>query len=93
MNLKLGEITNADVQDYLASLVDFGYSYSTIKKQLEIIFAPIRNAYEQRMIPFNPCLPVKLPHKANVKKQQKGNRGIHTGRASCAISGVYQSQS
>lgn len=61
-------ITTRDFQLYVGELVNEGYSLSTIKKQMRIVSAPMRYAYEQRIIPFNPCASVKTPAKSNVHK-------------------------
>lgn len=66
-DLPIGEISPDDFRDYICELVDAGYSMSTIKKQMQIISAPLRYAYEQRIIPFNPCLGAKAPSKSRIK--------------------------
>ncbi|MDO4357274.1 MAG: tyrosine-type recombinase/integrase [Clostridia bacterium] len=66
-NLPIEEITSDDFRDYIQELLDAGYSKSTIKKQMEIVSAPLRFAYEQRLISFNPCSGAKTPSKARIK--------------------------
>lgn len=70
-DIPLTELTTEDFREYVNALVEDGYSLTTVKKQMRIVSAPVRYAYEQRQIPFNPCAAVKVPSKVHIKKEAK----------------------
>lgn len=67
----IGEITAFDIQKYVNELTDRGYALSTIKKQMRIVTAPLRQAAAMHFIQADPSVGVKLPAQQNVKKQKK----------------------
>lgn len=68
---KLCEISFFDVQRYVNQLVEKGYSLSGIKKQVLIVTAPLRQAAAMQIIHADPCVGVKMPVEAKVKKKTK----------------------
>lgn len=62
----VGDITSKDFSIYIQDLMNNKLRLTTIKKQMQIISAPMRYAYLQRIIPFNPCEGVKPPSESNV---------------------------
>ena len=70
-SVPIGELTTPDFQNYVADLIEENYSLSTIKKQMLLVSASMRYAYEQRIIHFNPCTSIKTPSKSRVKKETK----------------------
>ena len=70
-SVRLCDLTTRDFQDYVAELIDNAYSLSTIKKQMLLVSAAVRFAYEQRLIDFDPCASVKTPSKSRIKVDTK----------------------
>lgn len=68
---RLCDLSTLDFQNYVKELINEEYSLSTIKKQMLLISAAVRFAYEERIIDFNPCASVKTPAKTHVKKDTK----------------------
>lgn len=68
---KLGEISFFDIQRYINSLVDAGYSLSGVKKQALIVTAPLRQAAAMQIIHADPCVGVKMPNETKLKKKTK----------------------
>lgn len=68
---KVCEITYFDIQRYINDLVEFGYSLNNIKKQVLIVTAPLRQAAAMRIIPADPCVGIRMPAEAKVKKKTK----------------------
>lgn len=67
----IGDIDFFDIQDYVNELVVNGYSMSTVKKQFEIVTAPLKKAAAIRLIPADPSVGAELPVEENLKKQSK----------------------
>ncbi len=59
--LQIINIAPRDVQQHINMLTDKGYSYSTIKKVYNAIYASLKYAFEQDYIRKNPCIGIKLP--------------------------------
>ena len=57
----IGEINFFDLQKYLNDIVQKGYSMSNVKKQLEIVTAPLKKAAAIRIIQTDPCVGIELP--------------------------------
>lgn len=68
---KVCDITPLDIQFYINQITKEGYSFSTIKKQLELIRASLRKAVSLKIIPDNPATDVKMPSGKMVKKTKK----------------------
>lgn len=62
------EITPLDIQWYINQITHDGYSFSTIKKQLELIRAALRKAVSLKIIQDNPANDIKMPNPKTVKK-------------------------
>lgn len=68
---KICEISFFDVQKYINTLVDDGYSLSNIKKQVLIVTAPLRQAAAMRIINADPSVGICMPSEAKVKKKSR----------------------
>lgn len=68
---KLADINFFDLQHYVNSLVDAGYSLSGIKKQVLIVTAPLRQAAAMQIIHADPCVGIQMPTEAKTKKKTK----------------------
>jgi len=64
-------ITPLDIQFYINQITDEGYSFSTIKKQLELIRASLRKAVSLKLIPENPANEIGMPSQKTVKKPKE----------------------
>jgi len=62
------DVSALDVQFYINQIAKEGYSFSTIKKQLELLRASLRKAVSLKIIPSNPADEVGLPNKNMIKK-------------------------
>jgi len=71
--MKIGDISFFDIQAYVNELTANGYSMTTIKKQLRIVTAPLKQAAALRIIFSDPSVGVKLPVPERVLK---GDRNI-----------------
>lgn len=69
--MKIGDIGFFDIQKYINSLVDAGYSMSGIKKQVLIVTAPLRQAAAMQVIAADPCVGVRMPVETKVKKKNR----------------------
>lgn len=67
----IGEITFFDIQRYINELTDNGYGLSTIKKQMRIVTAPLRQAAALRIIFSDPTVGVRLPSPERVQKENR----------------------
>lgn len=67
----IGDINLFTLQRYVNELVGAGYSISTIRKQTEIVTAPLKTAASMHIIPTDPTFGVKMPSKTAVKKDTK----------------------
>ena len=65
---KIDKLTSADIQSYINSRADNGYSYSTIKKDYHAINAALRLAVERDYLYKNPCNSVSLPKQIKREK-------------------------
>ena len=65
---KIDKLTSADIQSYINSRADNGYSYSTIKKDYNAINATLRFAVERDYLYKNPCNSVSLPKQIKREK-------------------------
>lgn len=68
---RICDITFFDIQRYINALVDVGYSLNNIKKQVLIVTAPLRQAAAMRVISADPCVGIRMPSEAKVKKKTK----------------------
>lgn len=68
---KICDISFFDVQKYINSLVEDGYSLSNIKKQVLIVTAPLKQAAAMRVIGADPSIGIRLPIEAKVQKKTK----------------------
>lgn len=65
------DITAVDIQHYVNELNSHGYAINTIKKQLRIVTAPLRQAAAMHDIPSDPSIGVRLPKEDKLKKQTR----------------------
>ena len=65
------EVTPLDIQFYINQITQEGYSFSTIKKQLELIRAALRKAVSLKIIPDNPASGIDMPSQKIVKKPRE----------------------
>lgn len=70
-NEKLTDVTPLDIQFYINQITEDGYSFSTIKKQLELIRASLRKAVSLKLISDNPAEEIGMPSKEVVKKPKE----------------------
>ena len=68
---KIGEINFFDLQHYINDLTEAGYGISTIKKELQIVTAPLRQAAAIRIIQADPSIGIRLPVQTKVHKKNK----------------------
>ena len=68
---KITELSALDIQFYINQIAKDGYSFSTIKKQLELLRAALRKAVKLKLIPENPAEEIGMPSKKTVKKQKE----------------------
>lgn len=68
---KICEISFFDIQRYINTLVDDGYSLSNIKKQVLIVTAPLKQAAAMRIIGADPSVGVRMPSEAKVQKKAR----------------------
>ena len=64
----IGEITSFDVQRYVHQLTERGYGLTTIKKQMRIVTAPLKQAAAMHFIQADPSVCIQLPKQESVKK-------------------------
>ena len=67
----IGEITCIDIQQYVNDLTKQGYGLSTIKKQMRIVTAPLKQASALHIIPADPGIGIRLPSRYNVTKPER----------------------
>ena len=67
----IGEITYIDIQQYVNDLTKRGYGLSTIKKQMRIVTAPLKQASALHIIPADPGIGIRLPSRYNVTKPER----------------------
>ena len=68
---KICDISFFDIQNYINTLVDAGYSMSSIKKQTLIVTAPLKQAAAMRIIKADPCVGIQMPSEANIQKKAR----------------------
>lgn len=71
--MQIKDITAIHIQAYVNELARKGYGLSTIKKQMQIVTAPLRQAAAMHLIPADPSAGVRLP---NDNKLQRHTRVI-----------------
>ena len=69
-NMPIDEITSADIQQYVNELAGKGYGLSTIKKQMRIVTAPLKQAAALHQIPANPAVGIRLPARCHIRKAE-----------------------
>ena len=70
-SMPIGEITFIDIQRYVNDLTKRGYGLSTIKKQMRIVTAPLKQASALHIIPADPGIGIRLPSRYNVSKPER----------------------
>lgn len=70
-SMPIGEITAKHIQLYVNELANSGYGLSTIKKQMRIVTAPLKQAAALHLIPANPAVGIHLPARCNVQKAER----------------------
>ena len=65
------DLTPLDIQFYINQITKEGYSFSTIKKQLELLRASLRKAVSLKIIPDNPAQEVDMPSQKMIKKPRE----------------------
>ena len=69
--MPIGEITSVHIQQYVNELAGKGYGLSTIKKQMRIVTAPLKQASALHIIPADPGIGIRLPSRYNVSKPER----------------------
>ena len=70
-SMPIGDITCVDIHHYVNDLTKRGYGLSTIKKQMRIVTAPLKQASALHIIPADPGVGIRLPSRYNVAKPEK----------------------
>lgn len=70
-NERIVDLTALDVQSYINQIAEEGYSFSTIKKQLELLRASLRKAVRLKLIQDNPTEDIGMPNRKTIKKQKE----------------------
>lgn len=65
------DVTPLDIQFYINQITKEGYSFSTIKKQLELLRASLRKAVKLKLIPDNPAMEIGMPNSKLIKKPKE----------------------
>lgn len=73
-SMRISDITAFDIQRYVNELTDYGYGLTTIKKQLRIVTAPLKQAAAMHFIPADPSVGVRMPSQDKVKKPKRITR-------------------
>lgn len=68
---KVSDVTALDIQFYINQITQEGYSFSTIKKQLELLRAALRKAVSLKIIPDNPAEEIGMPSSKMIKKPRE----------------------
>ena len=69
--MPIGEITCIDIQRYVNELIKRGYGLSTIKKQMRIVTAPLKQASALHIISADPGIGIRLPSRYNVANPER----------------------
>lgn len=67
-SMPIDAITAVDIQRYVNDLAKRGYGLSTIKKQMRIVTAPLKQAAALHLIPANPAVGIRLPARSNIRQ-------------------------
>lgn len=70
-DMAICDITPIHIQRYVNELANSGYRLSTIKKQLRIITAPLKQAAALHIISADPAVGIRLPARCNLPKADK----------------------
>ena len=70
-SMPIGEITSVHIQKYVNELAEYGYGLSTIKKQVRIVTAPLKQAAALHQIPADPAVGIQLPSRSSVQKAER----------------------
>lgn len=70
-NMSIAEITIRDIKAYLDEIVDRGFALTTVKKQLQIVTAPLKFAATNRWILTDPSAGLRIPATTAIKKPRK----------------------
>ena len=70
-SMPINEITSIHIQKYVNELAGSGYGLSTIKKQMRIVTAPLKQAAALHQIPANPAVEIRLPVRSNLQKEER----------------------
>lgn len=70
-SMPIGKISLFNVQNYINEIVRDGYSMSSVKKMIQIVTAPLKQAAAMRIIPCDPSVGISLPIQENIKKPTK----------------------
>lgn len=68
--MPIGEITSIHIQQYVNELAGKGYGLSTIKKQMQIVTAPLKQASALHIIPADPGIGIRLPARCHIRKAE-----------------------
>jgi integrase len=68
---KVTEVSPLDIQFYINQITKEGYSFSTIKKQLELLRASLRKAVKLKLISDNPAMEIGMPNQKLIKKPKE----------------------
>jgi len=69
--MRICDISFFDIQRYINSLVDAGYSMNNIKKQVLIVTAPLKQAAAMKILNADPSIGIHMPTEAKVQKKAK----------------------
>jgi len=69
--MPIKDVTSIHIQQYISELVEKGYGQSTIKKQLLLITAPLKQAAANHIIQADPSSGIQLPRDEFLRKQKK----------------------
>ena len=69
--MQIKDITAIHIQAYVNELARKGYGLSTIKKQMQIVTAPLRQAAAMHLIPADPSAGVRLPNDNKLQRHTK----------------------
>ena len=68
---RICDISFFDIQKYINTLVEDGYSMSNIKKQVLIVTAPLKQAAAMKILNADPSVGIQMPSEAKVQKKAK----------------------
>ena len=88
-SMSIGEITSTHIQKYVNELTEQGYALTTIKKQMRIVTAPLKQAAALHLIPTNPAVGIVLPSRCNVRKESKAVEA-YTPEEQAALMAILQ---